>query len=107
MAAPRVHPAGDRGLRLESGDVFIWPEAVRPALEEAGFEVVAVPSRDFGRVHAVWFDPATGSFTGVAEPRWDGGAAGPRDAVLLPPPVSPSRRENAEHNSQLRLQLNY
>lgn len=81
MAAPRVHPAGGRRLRLESGGVSSWPETVRAALEEAGFEVVAAPSRDFGRVHAVWFDPATGLFTGVAEPRWDGGAAAPRVGV--------------------------
>jgi gamma-glutamyltranspeptidase/glutathione hydrolase len=77
MAAPRVHPAGDKRLRLESGDVSIWPETVGPALQRAGFEVVAAPSRDFGRVHAVLFDPVTGLFTGVAEPRWDGAAAGP------------------------------
>jgi hypothetical protein len=31
----------------------------------------------FARIHAIRFDPTTGEYIGVADPRWHGTAAGP------------------------------
>jgi gamma-glutamyltranspeptidase / glutathione hydrolase len=81
MAAPRVHPDGELRLRVEEGPVARWSPAERGAMEAWGFEVVPSPSGYFGRVHAVGWEPATGSRAAaafsVAEPRWNGGAVAP------------------------------
>lgn len=80
MAAPRVHPISATELRLEEG---VWAEASMEWLRTAGFELSSGPPTYFGRVHAIAVEPAgrtTGpnaGFTGVAEPRGFGGAAGP------------------------------
>ncbi|TVP51564.1 MAG: hypothetical protein EA350_00045, partial [Gemmatimonadales bacterium] len=82
VAAPRVHPdgvesGGELRLRAEEGPVARWTDAELRALADWGFEVVAAPSGYFGRVHAVGWDPARAEAFGVAEPRWNGGAAAP------------------------------
>jgi len=86
VAAPRVHPdgQGDGGelrLRAEEGPVARWTAAELQALAGWGFEVVDSPSGYFGRVHAVGWDPVRTEAFGVAEPRWDGGAAAPAGSV--------------------------
>lgn len=77
VAAPRVHPDDARTLRVEEGPVSMWSAADRTRLERWGFKLVGAPSGFFGRVHAVTRSSATPEMTGVAEPRWTGGAAGP------------------------------
>jgi gamma-glutamyltranspeptidase / glutathione hydrolase len=86
VAAPRVHPDGREEerlrLRIEEGPVGVWSAAEREALEEWGFVLEPSPSGYFGRVHAIGWTPASGGgpggmALGVAEPRWNGGAAGP------------------------------
>ena len=79
MAAPRVHPDAMKTLRIEEGPVAAWTAADRARLEKWGFTLIGAPSGFFGRVHAVMRPPApNATATGVAEPRWTGGAAGPR-----------------------------
>ncbi len=86
VAAPRVHPdgrvEGQLRLRVEDGPVGAWSAAEREALEGWGFVLEPSPSGYFGRVHAIGWSPAAGggaggTALGVAEPRWDGGAAAP------------------------------
>jgi gamma-glutamyltranspeptidase/glutathione hydrolase len=79
VAAPRVHPDALKTLRIEEGPVAAWRAADRARLEKWGFTLIGAPSGFFGRVHAVMRSPTPGATaTGVAEPRWTGGAAGPR-----------------------------
>ena len=78
VAAPRVHPDAAKTLRVEEGPVAAWSAADRARLEKWGFTLIGAPSGFFGRVHAVSRRPAPGApATGVAEPRWTGGSAGP------------------------------
>jgi gamma-glutamyltranspeptidase/glutathione hydrolase len=79
VAAPRVHPDALKTLRIEEGPVSSWDATDRARLEKWGFTLIGAPSGFFGRVHAVMRSPTPGApATGVAEPRWTGGAAGPR-----------------------------
>ncbi len=78
VAAPRVHPGGGRRLLVELGDPIAWEDEHLARLATFGFDLEPTPSSAFGRVHAVRYDPISRIFTGVAEPRWDGGAAAPR-----------------------------
>ena len=78
VAAPRVHPEALKALRVEEGPVAAWNAADRARLEKWGFKLTGSPSGFFGRVHAVMRHRAPdAATTGVAEPRWTGGAAGP------------------------------
>ena len=80
VAAPRVHPGEAKTLRVEEGPVASWSAADRARLEAWGFTLIGAPSGFFGRVHAVG-RPGDGTpLSGVADPRWTGGAAGPRQA---------------------------
>jgi gamma-glutamyltranspeptidase / glutathione hydrolase len=72
MAAPRVHPMSATELRLEEGR---WDAAAAARLQAMGFELSTGPATFFGRVHAI--EVGADGFTGVAEPRGFGGAAGP------------------------------
>jgi gamma-glutamyltranspeptidase / glutathione hydrolase len=82
VAAPRVHPDALKTLRIEEGPVSTWTAADRARLEKWGFTLIGAPSGFFGRVHAVSRSPTSGATaTGVAEPRWTGGAAGPSTKV--------------------------
>ncbi len=77
MLAPRVHPDAERTLRVEEGPLSAWSAGDRALLTAWGFTLVPSPAGFFGRVHAV--DTIPGGLTsGVAEPRWTGGAAGPK-----------------------------
>jgi gamma-glutamyltranspeptidase/glutathione hydrolase len=80
VAAPRLYCQRTR-LRIHAG----FPVAALEALRAAGFELDVVERtesvRHVGIVHAVAFDPATGEFTGMADPVYDGASAAPR-----PPP---------------------
>ena len=79
MAAPRVHPDALKSLTVEEGPVSSWTAADRARLEKWGFKIAGAPSGFFGRVHAVSQRPTSGgTAVGVAEPRWTGGAAGPK-----------------------------
>ena len=79
VAAARVHPGGGGALELqiEEGPVGVWSESDRARLRAWGFEMETAPSSFYGRVHAV-APGHRGPALGVAEPRWTGGAAGPR-----------------------------
>lgn len=77
MLAARVHPDAERTLRVEEGPLAAWSADARALLAAWGFKLVPSPAGFFGRVHAVETRPGA-SATGVAEPRWTGGAAGPK-----------------------------
>jgi len=77
MLAPRVHPDAERTLRVEEGPLSAWSAGDRALLAEWGFTLVPSPAGFFGRVHAVEVMPGA-PMSGVAEPRWTGGAAGPK-----------------------------
>jgi gamma-glutamyltranspeptidase/glutathione hydrolase len=77
MLAPRVHPDAERTLRVEEGPLSAWSAGDRALLAEWGFKLVPSPAGFFGRVHAVNVMPGA-PMSGVAEPRWTGGAAGPK-----------------------------
>lgn len=77
MAAPRFHPDADT-IILERRSTTRWPDETAEELRALGYPVAfdSLPSF-FARVHAITFDPATGRWTGVADPRWNGTAGGP------------------------------
>lgn len=78
MAAPRVHPTGD-GISAETHIPVGWSPEVLGRLEAMGFEVEPVPRTGaFGRIHGIQRDAARGVWIGVADPDWEGTAAGPR-----------------------------
>jgi gamma-glutamyltranspeptidase / glutathione hydrolase len=74
MAAPRVHPTGTDGLTMEEGEGG-WAPEHRARAGQVGLDVDTQGPGFFGRVHAVELTPA--GILGVAEPRWEGSAAGP------------------------------
>lgn len=79
MFAPRFHPVTVNRIALEHRPGARWPESAYIALRAFGFATQA--ERDpsfFGRVHGLAFDRATQEYVGVADPRRDGSAAGPR-----------------------------
>ena len=62
-------------LNLEMTPERGWPIAVADALKTAGFEVTSVQRHAaFGRVHLV--AQTGGAWQGVADPDWEGTAAG-------------------------------
>lgn len=77
LLAPRVHPDAERTLRVEEGPLSAWSSADRARFESWGFKLVPSPAGFFGRVHAVELSDGS-PMLAVAEPRWTGGAAGPR-----------------------------
>jgi gamma-glutamyltranspeptidase / glutathione hydrolase len=79
MFAPRIHPVTHSEVHLEHRPGARWPESVHIDLRSFGMtnEVRLDPSY-FGRVHGIAYDVATGEFVGVADPRRDGSAEGPR-----------------------------
>jgi gamma-glutamyltranspeptidase/glutathione hydrolase len=77
MRAPRLFCLGGN-LRMQEG----FPPAVVTALQARGFEVeIHEPGTPghLGRVHAVLYEPAKGTFFGAADLQYDGAAAGPGD----------------------------
>ncbi len=76
VAAPRVFC---RDNKLQAHDDL--PLALLERLRQRGFEIELIArdaERHLGRVHAVRYHPATGTFVGVADPAYDGVAAGPQ-----------------------------
>jgi gamma-glutamyltranspeptidase/glutathione hydrolase len=77
VSAARIHPEGDSVL-VEVGPGRSWQPADLDALRAAGLDIGTRSSGPyFGRIHGIFLDLATGELTGVADPRWDGSAAGP------------------------------
>jgi len=82
VAAPRVHPMGRASLRIERDSSIRWTDAEMQRFRSLGFTVDSGPSSFFARVHAVSIDMQRNRLLGVAEPRGNGGAAGPVRAVV-------------------------
>ena len=88
LAAARLHPmqgsltsAGtESGFQMETSPGIGWSPDVMAQLRELGFAVREVPRAGaFGRIHGIHFDAATDTWTGAADPDWEGSAAAPRD----------------------------
>lgn len=80
VAEPRVFSSDAKRVRVHDDA----PSAILDALRARGFELQVVPrgiTRHVGIVHAAMRDPASGEFTGAADPVYDGAAAGPRLAA--------------------------
>nr|WKN37194.1 gamma-glutamyltransferase [Tunicatimonas sp. TK19036] len=77
LALPRVYADEDTVL-LEMHSAEGWNDETVKAIEAHGFNVkeIAEEAR-FGRVHAVIYNPETKTFTGVADPDWEGAAGAP------------------------------
>jgi len=83
VAAPRVFC---RRTNLELHDDF--PLDALERLRQRGFEIELrsrEADRHLGRVHAVGYHPETGEFIGVADPAYDGAAAGPQSRAPKEP----------------------
>jgi gamma-glutamyltranspeptidase len=79
MAAPRLHVV-PRRIDLESRPAAAWPAADVAALRALGFTVqTRADAPYFARVNAIARDPSTGEWIGVADPRWSGAPAAPRE----------------------------
>ena len=88
LAAARLHPmqgslnspGGESGFQMETSPEIGWsPEAIGE-LRELGFAVREVPRAGaFGRIHGISLDAATATWTGAADPDWEGSAATPRN----------------------------
>ena len=82
VGSPRVHPMGQASLRVERDSAIRWTDSVMERLRTLGFQVDTSPSSYFARVHAVAINYSSGTLLGVAEPRGNGGAAGPVRATV-------------------------
>ena len=88
LAAARLHPmqgsltapGAESGFQLETSPDIGWsPEAIAE-LRELGFAVQEVPRAGaFGRIHGISYDAASRTWTGAADPDWEGSAAAPRN----------------------------
>jgi len=91
VAAPRIHPEmvvnKETGKRKFDGMQFSaeftpnngWVANDSIIWKEAGFNVKSINRYGaFARVHAVTFNPETNTWTGVADPDWEGTAEGPK-----------------------------
>jgi gamma-glutamyltranspeptidase/glutathione hydrolase len=81
IAAPRFHPDGDT-IVMERRSATRWSDETIRQLGGFGYELAfdSLPAF-FARIHAITFDPTTRRWTGVADPRWNGTAAGPGGRV--------------------------
>ena len=81
LEAPRVHMDWDGRLNAETSPVIGWTPAQIEDMRRLGLDL-AETSRPgaFSRVHAVQFDPETGTWYGAADPDWEGSARGPTPA---------------------------
>lgn len=90
VAAPRIHPEfvvdKETKKRLFDGMKFSaeftpnngWKAMDSINWKATGFDVKSIERYGaFARVHAVAFDPKTNTWTGVADPDWEGTAEGP------------------------------
>jgi gamma-glutamyltranspeptidase/glutathione hydrolase len=90
ISAPRIHPEfvnKDNEKRFFDGMKFSaeftpkngWSASDSLTWKEAGFDVKSINRYGaFARVHAVTFNPETNTWTGVADPDWEGTAEGPK-----------------------------
>lgn len=77
LAAPRVYMSGGT-LEAETSPGTGWTAAEVSEMEALGLEVRSNPGvGSFARVHAVQFDPGSGTWIGGADPDWEGSAQGP------------------------------
>ena len=88
LAAARLHPmqgslnspGSESGFQMETSPEIGWSPDVIAELRQLGFEVQEVPRAGaFGRIHGMSYDAATSSWTGAADPDWEGSAAAPRN----------------------------
>ena len=90
VSAPRIHPEmiinEETGKRKFIGTKFSaeftptngWVGSDSIAWKDAGFDVKSIERYGaFARVHAVTYNPETNTWTGVADPDWEGTAEGP------------------------------
>lgn len=78
MAGPRFHPMSQDRIRMEDRDEARWPARTRSTLEGYRFNVStsSAPSY-YGRIHALAYEPESGTWLGVADPRRQGAAIAP------------------------------
>ena len=77
LEAPRV-AFGGGGYTAETSPDIGWTPIELAEMRSLGLEIVEVPrSGAFGRVHGIQYDPATRTWTGAADPDWEGSARGP------------------------------
>ena len=88
LAAARLHPmqgslnspGSESGFQMETSPEIGWSPDVLAELRQLGFAVQEVPRTGaFGRIHGMSWDAATSSWTGAADPDWEGSAAAPRN----------------------------
>lgn len=88
LAAARLHPmqgslnspGSESGFQMETSPEIGWSPDVIAELRQLGFAVQEVPRAGaFGRIHGMSYDAATSSWTGAADPDWEGSAAAPRN----------------------------
>lgn len=78
MALPRFHPT-PRKIYMEGRRAATWSAADLAELASFGFAAEARDSATyFATIHGIEFAVATRDYIGVADPRWHGGASGPR-----------------------------
>lgn len=90
VSAPRIHPEWvlneETGKRKFDGMKFSaeftpkngWASSDSISWTQAGFDVKSIKRYGaFARVHAVTYNPETSTWTGVADPDWEGTAEGP------------------------------
>ena len=88
LAAARLHPmqgslnptGSESGFQMETSPDIGWSPEVIAELRQLGFAVQEVPrSGAFGRIHGMSYDATASSWTGAADPDWEGSAAAPRN----------------------------
>ncbi len=88
LAAARLHPmqgslnspGSESGFQMETSPEIGWSSDAIAELRQLGFAVQEVPRAGaFGRIHGMSYDAATSSWTGAADPDWEGSAAAPRN----------------------------
>lgn len=84
VAAPRVHPdpgsyieAAGEEFALEASEGRAWPAVDVSRLQQFGFKVLQ-QKQSFATIHGIWFDAGRGEYVGVADPRGNGSAQGPK-----------------------------
>ena len=78
LAEPRVAGGFGGGFNAETSPDIGWTEAELAEMRALGIEVNPSPrSGAFGRVHGIQFDLETRTWTGAADPDWEGSARGP------------------------------
>ena len=82
LAEPRVAGGAGGRFNAETSPFIGWTEAEMAEMRSLGIDINPTPrSGAFGRVHGIQYDPATGTWTGAADPDWEGSARGP---VIMP-----------------------